>query len=259
MKKSNSLMLAYFIFLIITVIVSLFSWKGISSIACGATIAGCLFSFADLINRYTSYYKTFIEPYKEDAKVQHERALLFKESLIVQIENANEAIETLKPYCEDPKIKQVISGTEKYIKETNENLSKVDSIANDNIIIDNIVAIENYIRKNENREFILLMVGDVLFFCIVVFDCLKHFFEPFLSTLTVLAFALIILNYLLQDVLARKAEERIADIRVRINENLQAIERMHSKAAKPSIVDKAKELVEAYIDLKKEEGKNSNG
>ena len=259
MKKSNSLMLAYFIFLIITVIASLFSWNGISSIACGATIAGCLFSFADLTNRYASYFKKFIEPYKEDVKVQHARTTLFKESLIDKIKNANEAIEILKPYCEDAKIKHVILGTEEYIGETNKTLSEVDSIANDTFVIDNIIATENDIKKLEKREFALLIAGYVLFFCIVVFDCLEHFFEPFLAALTIFAFALIVLNYFLHDVLERKAEESIANIRARTKDNAQKIESMQLNAAMPPFADKAKELVKAYLELKNEEEGNPNG
>lgn len=259
MKKSNSLMLAYVIFLIITVIASLFSWDGISSIACGATIAGCLFSFADLTNRYSSYYRKFIDPYKEDAKVQHERARLFKESLTTQIENANKALEILKPHCEDEKISHVILGTEEYIQETNETLLEVDSIANDTFITEGIMAMENGVKQLEKRETNLLIAGYVLFFCIVVFDYLECLFEPFLSALTVFAFALIVVNYLLHDILESKAEESIADIKERTRDNAQKIQRMQSKAAEPSIVDKAKELVDAYISLKKEEGMNSNG
>lgn len=259
MKKSNSLMLAYFIFLIITVIASLFSWDGISSMACGATIAGCLFSFADLTNRYSSYYKKFIEPYKEDAEVQRERALLFKNSLNAQIEDANKAIEILKPHCKDEKISQVILGAEKYINETNDTLLEVDSIANDTFIIEGIMAMENSVKQLDKRETKLLIAGYVLFFCIVVFDCLEGLFEPFLSALTVFAFALIVVNYLLHDILESKAEESIADIKERTRDNAERMQSMHTKAAEPSIVEKAKELVEACISLKKEEGMNSNG
>lgn len=129
---------------------------------CGATIAGCLFSFADLTNRYSSYYKKFIEPYKEDAEVQRERALLFKNSLNAQIEDANKAIEILKPHCEDEKISQVILGTEKYINETNDTLLEVDSIANDTFIIEGIMAMENSVKQLEKRETKLLIAGYVL-------------------------------------------------------------------------------------------------
>ena len=259
MKKSNSLMLAYVIFLIITVIASLISWDGISSIACGATIAGCLFSFADLTNRYSSYYKKFIEPYKENQTVQHERALIFKASLAAQIKDANEAIEILQPYREDITINQVILGSEAYIKETTETLLQVDSIANDNLIIEGIMAMENGVQQLEKRETKLLIAGYVLFFCIVVFDYLECLFEPLLSTLTVLAFALIVVNYLLHDILEIKAEESIADIKERTKDCAEKMQSMQSKAAPSAIVDKAKELAEAYISLKQEEGMDSNG
>lgn len=259
MNKSNSLMLAYVIFLIITVVASLFSWEGISTIACGATIAGCLFSFADLTNRYSSYYKKFIEPYKEEEKVEHERGLLFKESLNAKIEDANKAIEILNPYREDAKINQVISGTEEYIKKTNQTLLEVDLIANDTFIIDGIIAMENGVKQLENREIKLLIAGYVLLFCIVVFDCLECLFEPFLSALTVLAFALIVINYLLHDILESKAEEKIADIKERTRDNAEKMQSMQANATEPWIIDKAKELVEAYLSLKKEEGIDSNG
>lgn len=259
MKKSNALMLAYVIFLVITVIVSLFSWNGISSIACGATIAGCLFSFADLTNRYSSYYKKFIKPYKEDAKVQHERVLLFKESLTTKIKNANKALEILKPYCEDETINNAFLGTEEYIKETNMTLLEVDSIANDTLISEGIMAMEDGIKQLEKRETMLIVAGYVLFFCIVVFDYLECLFEPILSALTVFAFALIVFNYLLHDTLECKAEENIADIKERTKNSVEIIQRAQSKAADNSIVDNANELVEAYISLKKMEGMNSNG
>lgn len=259
MNKSNSLMWAYCIFLMVTIAASLFSWGGITTIASGATIAGCVFSFADLTNRYLSYYRQFIEPYKEDATAQNERVLLFKNSLIDQIESAKNAIEMLYPYRDDARISRAIAGTEAYVDESKGTLSELNSIINDTVITEGINAMEKGIDQLKKQEVALLVSGYVLFFCVVTFDCLENIIEPFLPTVTVFAFALIVFNYLAHDILERKANDDIAKIKLRTEENLQRAENMRAKETEHSFDDKAKELIEAYKSFKKEEGMDING
>lgn len=258
MKKSSTLMLSYIIFLVVAVVVRFgFGWTGIGQVALAATISGCFFAFADLLNWYISYKKPLIKAMKEDLVVFQKYRKTAKEYMVSDIEDSKKSIEMVQKYIdEDNRVKEFVE----VCRESIQNLKKM--IAN----IDNyefeISDMKDELDKDTERLFwsgvleaVFAICGFIAFFVVLCFNAIVEIVIPYGETVTVLAFAIIMFNYFLRDVLEDKAQKDLADINKRIKEEKYRIEEIKANMANNKCLEPAKKLVELIETCKEMEDK----
>lgn len=261
MKKSSTLMLSYIIFLVITVIIRFrFGWTGLGRVALAATIAGCFFAFADLINWYISYRKPIVEAMTEDLAVFRKYGNTAKEYMRSDIEDSKQSIELVQSYADvDDRIKEFIGVCEASIPKLQQMIADIDSYE---LEMDET---EEELDKDIGKlfwigilEVILAICGFVTFFVLLCFNSIVDIVIPYGETVTVLAFAIIMFNYFLRDVLEDKAKKDLEDINHHIIQEKTNIEEINAKMTENKCLESAKKIVE-FIETRKDLEDNADG
>ena len=212
MKKSNSLMFSYILFLAITLIsYFFFKWDGLDRIAMAATIAGCVFAFADLmgwIESYTSNYWESVQNTNNFVTSIYEAEIDTAEEQNEQIE---EVLETIAPYAHKNKH---LSAIQANIIIFSENNRKRIEEYQASLIED--AKLQNEIEKSIDRcklwhmlEFAFMVTGFVLFFMVIVFNNIVGIITQHQTIVTIIAFLLIMLNYFLKECIEEHTKKEL--------------------------------------------------
>ena len=254
-------MLSYIIFLIITVFIRFkYGWTGIGRVALAATIAGCFFAFSDLLNWYISYKKPIVQAMKEDLSIFKQYGETAKEYIRRDIDNSKHAIELVKKYADDdnrikefiraceasePNLRQMLEDIEGYKMEMDDT---EDDLTKDTVKLFGMGLVEAF----------LAICGFVIFFTLLCFNSIVEIVVPYGETVTVLAFAIIMLNYFLRDVLEDHAKKELADINKHIQQEKANIEEINAEMEENKYIETAQKLVE-LIEACKDMEDNADG
>ena len=261
MKKSSTLMLSYIIFLVLTVIIKFrFEWGGLGQVALAATIAGCFFAFADLANWYISYRKPLVEAMEEDIVIFKQYSDTVIEYIRRDIENSKQAIELVAIYAdEDCRIKEFISACETSAPHFQQMIKDIEGYQSE---MDEIEIALNKATKKlfgiSILDVIFATCGFVIFFILLCFNSIVELVVPYGEPVTVLAFAIIMLNYFLRDILEDHAKKDLADITEHMQQEKANIEEIKTKMEESNYIDIAKRIVE-FIETRKNMEDNTDG
>lgn len=261
MKKSSTLMLSYIIFLVATVIIRFcFGWTGLGQVALAATIAGCFFAFADLMGWYISHKKPLVEAMQEDLKVFKRYGDTAQEYIRRDIQGSEQAMALVRTYAdEENRVKQFISVCEAAaprLQEMIEDIERYKSAMDET---------EEVLKEDSRKlfwigvfEVAFAICGFIAFFLLLCFGTVVEIVAPYGEVVTVLAFAIIMLNYFLRDVLEDHAKKDLEDINKHIQQEKNNIEEINAKMAESKYVEAAEKLVEVIEECKKTED-NADG
>lgn len=261
MKKSSTLMLSYIIFLVATVIIRFcFGWTGLGQVALAATIAGCFFAFADLMGWYISYKKPLVEAMKEDLAIFKRYGDTAKEYIRRDIEDSRQAIELVKIYAdEDERINEFISACETSAPRLQQMIEDIEDYKSE------MDETEEELNKDTTKLFgigifeaIFAVCGFVTFFLLLCFNSIVEIVVPYGETVTVLAFAIIMLNYFLRDILEDHARKDLADINKHMQQEKANIEEIKTKMKESKYLETAQKLIELIETCKNMED-NADG
>lgn len=261
MKKSSTLMLSYIIFLVITIIIRIkFNWTGLGQVALAATIAGCFFAIADILNWYISYKKPLVGAMREDLLILKQYEHAAKEYICRDIEDSKQSIELLQAYAdEDDRIKEFIDICKTSIPQHKQMVREIESYEFE------MVVTEEELRNDAARllgigilEAIFATLGFVSFFVLLCFKAIVEIVIPYGETVTVLAFAIIMLTYFLRDILEDKARKDLADINKHIKQEKRNVEKIKAKMTENKCLETAKNLLE-LIETCKDTEENTDG
>lgn len=265
MKKSNVLMLSYIIFLVYVYLSSIiFQWDGLDRIALAATIAGCFFALADLSNWIYSYYlnrivslieinNSIVESYKIMISAYIEQKKYF--SQITDIALPHRGKEELLDSIIDFSVEAVDEfeksekECEKYMSYCQADISKLDKT-------------KKTIHGFQVIEMITMGTGFVMFFIISNFDNFVQKLLPLSSALTVIAFALIMMNYFLKDVIDTNSQKKLNEMmeRVkRISDNSQKIDQRFKQIKLKDTVQKLIEKINRKDSIENSSEDTNNG
>lgn len=179
-KQKNPLMLAYIIFLIISLIyyavayIFKYEYRTWDSIIVAATIASYAFSLSSIskcLLKQNQQYNELLNQYLSLSKKQHK----------IEAESLSEG-KTREYLLQNGK--EIINNTIKLISYT-----------------------DKEVRKNEKISFWLDVSGYLVFFCIICFDTLCNAFYPIQDIFTLLAFIIILIVEYIEKVITTKYEE----------------------------------------------------
>lgn len=249
MKKSNALMLSYIIFLCIAVGVDILSnWQGMDQIALAATVAGCFFAFADLSNWYASYTLPIAEAMKEDYDVFCTYYQTAINAFRTNKTEASEVIVLMEPFIDkDERIADAVTSCKKVVESATrtenqlvEMNSDIERIGKD---VDNELS---KVDRYEKIEVILAVLGFLVFFALITFDCLTNILSAISSLATVFAFIIIMLNYFLREFLEDKAKQDIADINAHMEQEKENIKEIEEKKKMTDALEHARNVAKKY-------------
>ena len=72
-------------------------------------------------------------------------------------------------------------------------------------------------------EIILAVLGFTVFFVVISFETIVNFLSPYGSVVTIVAFAVIMLNYLLRDILEEKGKRNVDELKTHMEEKKEEI------------------------------------
>ncbi len=226
MKKSNALMISYISFLVIALVSYFaFKWDGILRVSLAATIAGCLFAFADLTNWYISYRQPLVEAMYEDISVFEQYIVTSKDSTQANIELAKKVIEKLEnDNTKQNQFGQDIIACKAALETMYEQESNLNDVQEDAADIKYDLAEDRVkVKLLKILEIILAVLRFTVFFVIISFETIVDSLSPYGSVVTIIAFAVIMLNYLLRDILEEKGERNVDELKTHMAEKREEI------------------------------------
>ena len=260
MKKSNTLMLSYMIFLALSLVAYwIFSWDGIDRISMAATIAGLFFAFADLMSWFISYNTS----YCNSLKMMNQSMIDIYQKEIGDCGQQNNELESilemLYPYVTKNKtVPMMIKQLKGQIETNNLNVKKYkDSVFEcfeyDKEIVTNLEKNKIY----QISEVVLMILGFVLFFNIVSFDSFVSILTQYQSVATIIAFFIIMLNYFLKDCIEENTKQRFDDKRKKSEELKLQLKQLNEELNKIDLTEKAKQFISEInnVNKKSAEGK----
>lgn len=212
MRKSSSLMIAYCVFLLISVIIcEAFKCDKIIAISAAVTVAGFVFAFADsafqisnVNNRYYSCSKEVLEVYSE--RINVEKSFLQK-----KISDYEEAISILRPYINNSEIDGIVCDYESVLQDKHYLFEDLESIEDDmnelNIILEKQKASS---KKYEIAGNGLMIIGFISFFILAIFEQADQFVISSINKITIYAFSVIMLNYYVKESTDDKYEKEFS-------------------------------------------------
>lgn len=226
MKKSNALMISYISFLVIALVsYFVFKWDGILRVSLAATIAGCLFAFADLTNWYVSYRQPTVEAMYGDISVFEQYIVTSQESNQANIDLAKKVIKKLEnDNVETNQFEQDIISCKAALETMYEQESNLNDAQKDAMDIKDDLAEDRVkVRVLKILEIILAVLGFTVFFVVISFETIVNFLSPYGSVVTIIAFAVIMLNYLLRDILEEKGKRNVDELKTHMEEKREEI------------------------------------
>ena len=254
MKKGNALMLSYMIFLVIAVLAQIFwDWNGLDKIAMSATIAGCLFAFADLAGWYFSYSKF----YQESLKTANDSLLDFYRTDIDTIQRYKKEFikskETLLPYSyKDEEIATFLETLDNAVYCYERDEKKLQESLK--YCHDRALKIDDFKRKDRNirkLEIALVVIGFVVFFALITFQYLVDLLYDYQSFATVIAFFVIMLTYFLRDYIEERDKMELDDMIKKAEVIKDEAKKRNEKSKQRSLVEESKKLVKAIEKYEK--------
>lgn len=262
MKKSNALMISYILILISTIAAdSLIAWDGIDQIALAATVAGCFFAIADFWGWAASFGFPMVNAQKEcNNTYKHYLEEILHESRKDRSE-LYEAVGLLKPYANShASVNELIDAS----KDLASVIEIAETTARESLI--EVAKEETDLKKREKRivrqkwyEIIFATCGFFIFFILLVFDVAVEVLLPLGSFITVITFAVIMLNYFLKDVLEDTAKKEVADlntvresVRQRTSAYKEEIVKVDFMQATKDVISKIKKYENAELNAESE-------
>ena len=262
MKKSNSLMLSYMIFLVIALLSKiLLGWEGLDQIAMGATVAGCFFAFADLASWYVSNSTLIHEAMEKDI-------ISFKAYCDIRLQEFRtynkEAKDTQKmvaPYIgQHENFERLYNLCSTRIEKAEQALKELEQT------VDNGINDMQAILKKDSLEIsvfrvvdmVLITLGFVVFFSLITFDSIVSWLENYQSHATLIAFTVIMLNYFLRDIIDEKTKNKVDEILATVEDQKNKTKDLEEKLDKTPLLDKAKAMITQNEDLDRSKEENSN-
>lgn len=257
MKKSSALMFSYILILVTTGVVDAYTdWNGLDQIALAATVAGCAFALADYFDWGATYMRTMLDKFKQLGDTQRIELLQTLDETSKDDTEIKKAIALLDPYVStDADVAEIIDRLKK-LERINNNLK---STAQESMEIIN--EIERKDEKIENRcnmmkwlESFFATLGFVIFFVLVIFDSTVEWFIHLSSRITVMAFALIMLNYFMKDVFEGFVQKMIDEI-ITSGENMaNSRNQLNNEKTEKSILEIAMDIISDLEKPEEEEG-----
>lgn len=247
MKKSNALMLSYIIFLALSFLVDcFFDWGGLGKVAMAATLSGLFFAIADLIGWRVSCEQDFLSTVQKTlaaAILSVDKLKLCSESIIAE---NKEVVELITLYdgqndALDNALKTAKAGIvsqEKYIETSVENKSKAEMLSKEILHIKN-----QKINKLKKAETAVIVFGFVAFFVIATFDGLYTLLLNVESSVTVIAFCVIMVTYFLKDIFVSKKKKELEGVLSDLAESEEVLAKMMEDVTKRKITKEVKELI----------------
>ncbi|MBE6567760.1 MAG: hypothetical protein E7657_03775 [Ruminococcaceae bacterium] len=254
MKKSNALMLSYIIFLAIAFFVNCFSgWGGLGKVAMAATLAGLFFAIADLISWRISCERDFCKTVQKALTTviaSVEKLKLCAESIVAE---NKEIIELISPYDGSSealnKALQIseseIASQKGYIEASETNKSKAEALNKEILDIKS-----RTINKLKKAETIMIVLGFVSFFVVSAFDYLYTLLFHAESSVTVIAFGVIMVTYFLKDVFENKQKKELETALGALTDSERILETMMQDVTDRKRKKSVKDLIEA-VETKK--------
>ena len=256
MKKSNALMLSYIIFLLLTILVDIFtSWAGMERVALAATIAGAFFALADLTNWRVDSYSMHTDAAREkvQAHIDYCNAVFLAEEN--KKRELEEALDLLTPYSsKSERIAKALNDAQPLIAQMEQNLVKMKA-DNEDVgklleSVDNMAETVNDVAKWESRYAIC---GFVSFFILLTFNKLVEIINPYGALVTVAAFFVIMITYYLRDNMddtVKKTKEEVSQF---ISEHQAELEEREEELEEFPFLDAAKQLIKDVLSSQTDE------
>jgi hypothetical protein len=144
----------------------------------------------------------------------------------------------------------VLQETQKYAEEDlllqQNHINKVLEMKKGEESLKNITLKKEANLKNYRRlESLLVILGFISFFSIIVFDCIFSWISTKESSLTVIAFAVIMLTYFLKDVFEDKYKKQLEEGIRGLKASEEGIEKIRQDLSQRKMLVKTKEVIEA--------------
>lgn len=181
-RKGNIFMIAYVLFLIVSVYIA--NQSNLNKIAFGATYAGLFFAFADALGSGKTYFTKSLENILSDNDVIQKRLEEISNNIKLHKTSDEKLNSLLKNCCQ---VKQSALKLKKRIQQ----MSKIGNI---------------------------LFCGGIVIFLLVLafYNEQSSIFNYWLfkeNEITILAFAIVVLNYYLSDIFTEMAEKQICELK----------------------------------------------
>ena len=247
MKKSNALMLSYIIFLVIAFLVDcFFAWDGLGKVAMAATLAGLFFAIADLIGWHVASEQDFCKAVQKALKAviaSVDKLKLFSESVI---EENKEIVEMISSYDEkDDALDEALRASEAMIvsqKETVEASEKNKNKAEE--LNEKIIDIKSRkIKRLKKAETSIIVLGFASFFVISSFDYLYALLLRAESSVTVIAFGVIMVTYFLKEIFVNKHTSELENVLGSLTESEVLLSRMMQDVTERKRTKEIKRLI----------------
>ena len=252
MKKSNALMLSYLIFLVIALGARIFfEWQGLERIAMAATIAGCFFAFADLASWLISYQTYYTKSLETTVSYLFEINEVAINTANNQKKEAVGIIDIITPYKHRHKeFEDIIDYENGELEKSEKRISEAEaSISECNRISTEILKHKKRIDFFKIGELILLVLGFACFFMIVVFDYFVELITKHQAIATIIAFAVIMVNYYLKDAIEDKTKQELDEMIEAAEESKAKYIELDEQYEKHNFLEKATRLVEKIKEL----------
>lgn len=255
MKKSSTFMLAYIIFLFVSVGVSLCTeWDGIEKISVAATMAGYFFALADLMGwtqttqvpailTKIDEYEALAQCYQNDIESYHAALDEIRQAMKYLAKHKNKSKKINEMYAT---YVEVLSDMEKI---ENEEPQKDLHIAK---TCKRHAKLRKRLKYLQPSADILFTLGFLDFLVILVFDDYMQRMLPHAEIFTILAFAIIMFTYFLKDILDEKYEKQIESSK-------KAIAKYREELSEPKLKISLFESMKQEVDEILQQEEESNG
>lgn len=255
MKKSNTLMISYMIFLVISLLANmLFEWKGLDRIAMAATIAGCFFAIADLCNWEASFWD-----YSYDKLIAVNQNLIDLDQTAIKFvqdrdQEMEYIIEQAKPYRDKhPKCEELIATATDVLKTGVERREyHSNSLLESGEMSKKLEKEKKKSKRFEKAALYLMVWGFVLFFSIIVFDYFVCILTKYQTWATIVAFVVIMYNYYAKDVIEENQKMVLEGLTQKTMNNKFEMEKLVRELQELNLSDQVDSLIESIEKKEKE-------
>lgn len=251
MKKSNSLMFSYVIFLIIALGANIFfKWDGLERIAMAAGIAGCFFAFSDLIGWYISYKTICLEKLRTTNNYITEAFEAELDTIEEQNEEIQNTLDAMHPYLD--KSPQLCSMKEDVMQLFQNNLvSKKnfeEAVEEGYESNESIIKEESVLKTWKKIEFTFMTIGFVLLLVIVSFEDLVTILTPYQTIIAIIAFAIIILNYFLKDCIEEIMKQKLDKLQKDAEDAKSTVQKMNEDFSNLKLLESINSFIQKIKD-----------
>lgn len=248
MKKPNTLVLSYVIFLAITVVIHLVGgWEGVDGVALAASISSCFFAFSDLANWHVTIKTSGADAMEEYIGLFGDYFNKVKISLLSVKQETMDTMAFLRTYGDQD---QDFSAP--VVDACSDNLQLYEKWeAKISDALENMDSLKKAVEKDRKQakwigavESALAICGFVAFFIMTSFDVTRGLLMPYASIFTIAAFMVIVLIYFLKEAAQSKLTQKMAGQKERIVRDRDDIAQIEGHLQNHKLLDSAKEKME---------------